>query len=169
MIRLATAHAKARLSKDVTERDAVAAEEILRFALFKEVVRVSKSKKNKKRKLNGARSTRSASRSEDSGSETEQGEDIEEEEEAVAAATKRMDMPAGKASPGRASSVFSAGAGDSTSRLGDTTMMDQTQRTSPRRSQSVTGESTLVGEDETQDETQQETQPAVGGAVSEAR
>ncbi|KAJ4300238.1 MCM DNA helicase complex subunit [Collariella sp. IMI 366227] len=38
LIRLATAHAKSRLSNRVEERDAAAAEGILRFALFKEVV-----------------------------------------------------------------------------------------------------------------------------------
>ncbi|KAF8453963.1 MCM2/3/5 family-domain-containing protein [Terfezia claveryi] len=37
LIRLATAHAKCRLSNRVEERDAIVAEEILRFALFKEV------------------------------------------------------------------------------------------------------------------------------------
>jgi len=37
LIRLATAHAKCRLSNRVEERDAIIAEEILRFALFKEV------------------------------------------------------------------------------------------------------------------------------------
>ncbi|CAD6577009.1 MAG: MCM DNA helicase complex subunit [Tremellales sp. Tagirdzhanova-0007] len=49
LIRLATAHAKARLSANVDERDALAAEEILRFALFKEVL---KPERRKKRKLN---------------------------------------------------------------------------------------------------------------------
>ena len=49
LIRLATAHAKARLSPTVLERDAMAAEEILRYALFKEVV---KAQKKKKRRLN---------------------------------------------------------------------------------------------------------------------
>lgn len=49
LIRLATAHAKARLSPAVDERDALAAEEILRFALFKEVL---KPERRKKRKLN---------------------------------------------------------------------------------------------------------------------
>ncbi|CAD6890196.1 unnamed protein product [Tilletia laevis] len=39
LIRLSTAHAKARLSREVEEEDAEAAEEILRFALFKEIVR----------------------------------------------------------------------------------------------------------------------------------
>ncbi|EIW70928.1 hypothetical protein TREMEDRAFT_28916 [Tremella mesenterica DSM 1558] len=49
LIRLATAHAKTRLSPKVDERDAMAAEEILRFALFKEVL---KAERKKRRKLN---------------------------------------------------------------------------------------------------------------------
>lgn len=48
LIRLATAHAKSRLSSTVEESDAEAAEEILRYALFKEVV---KHKKHKRRKV----------------------------------------------------------------------------------------------------------------------
>ncbi|TYJ55718.1 hypothetical protein B9479_003626 [Cryptococcus floricola] len=47
LIRLSTAHAKARLSSRVDERDAIAAEEILRFALFKEVVRPERRKRRK--------------------------------------------------------------------------------------------------------------------------
>jgi DNA replication licensing factor MCM3 len=49
LIRLATAHAKARLSPTVEEVDAKQAEEIMRFALFKEVPR---RQRRKKRKLN---------------------------------------------------------------------------------------------------------------------
>jgi DNA replication licensing factor MCM3 len=49
LIRLATAHAKARLSLKVEEVDAKQAEEIMRFALFKEV---PKRQRRKKRKLN---------------------------------------------------------------------------------------------------------------------
>lgn len=48
MIRLATAHAKARLCSRVEEQDAVAAESILRFALFKEVYE-DKSRKKRRR------------------------------------------------------------------------------------------------------------------------
>ncbi|GAB1319059.1 MCM DNA helicase complex subunit [Madurella fahalii] len=48
LIRLATAHAKARLSNRVEERDAAAAESILRFALFKEVVEDESRKKRRK-------------------------------------------------------------------------------------------------------------------------
>ncbi len=47
LIRLATAHAKARLSNRVEERDAIAAESILRFALFKEVVEDERRKRRK--------------------------------------------------------------------------------------------------------------------------
>ena len=50
LIRLATAHAKARLSLKIQERDAQVAEEILRWALFKEVVK--RKRQTKKRKLN---------------------------------------------------------------------------------------------------------------------
>ncbi|KAG5924419.1 hypothetical protein E4U61_000694 [Claviceps capensis] len=48
IIRLATAHAKARLSSRVEEPDAVAAEAILRFALFKEVVEDENRKKRRR-------------------------------------------------------------------------------------------------------------------------
>lgn len=48
LIRLATAYAKARLSPRVEERDAEAAEEILRYALFKEVMRTRRSAKRQK-------------------------------------------------------------------------------------------------------------------------
>lgn len=48
LIRLATAHAKSRLSNRVDERDALAAEGILRFALFKEVVEDESRKKRRR-------------------------------------------------------------------------------------------------------------------------
>lgn len=47
LIRLATAHAKARLSKTVEVKDAKAAEELLRYALFKEVAKKLSGKKQK--------------------------------------------------------------------------------------------------------------------------
>ena len=47
LIRLSTASAKARLSNRVEERDARAAEAILRFALFKEVLEVKRGKRRK--------------------------------------------------------------------------------------------------------------------------
>jgi DNA replication licensing factor MCM3 len=80
LIRLATAHAKARLSSKVEERDASAAEDILRYALFKDVV---KRQRRKKRKLNhggaSARRDDNEEEEEDEGSDDEDGENSEEE------------------------------------------------------------------------------------------
>jgi DNA replication licensing factor MCM3 len=61
IIRLATAHAKARLSNRIEERDTVAAEGILRFALFKEVL-----EDESKRKRRRTRAVESDSSSEES-------------------------------------------------------------------------------------------------------
>lgn len=49
LIRLSTAHAKARLSNVVLEQDAKIAESILRFALFKEVIEPERRKRQKTR------------------------------------------------------------------------------------------------------------------------
>ncbi|RPD58347.1 ATP dependent DNA helicase [Lentinus tigrinus ALCF2SS1-6] len=88
LIRLATAHAKARLSNKVQKVDAVVAESILRFALFKEVLR---RKRHKKRKLNngGIRDVGSDEEEDDD----EDGEESTDEEEE---APERMPMPKGK-------------------------------------------------------------------------
>ncbi|QIX00689.1 hypothetical protein AMS68_006206 [Peltaster fructicola] len=50
LIRLASAHAKSRLSQRVEEKDAEVAEGILRFALFKEVVEDERRKQKKQRR-----------------------------------------------------------------------------------------------------------------------
>ena len=73
IIRLATAHAKARLSNRVEERDAAAAEAILRFALFKEVVEDESRKKRRR-----TQATDFASSSEESSDSD--GEDNDEHE-----------------------------------------------------------------------------------------
>ena len=57
LIRLATAHAKARLSNRVEEVDAAAAEGILRFALFREVQEDGSRKKRRRTREPGAMST----------------------------------------------------------------------------------------------------------------
>ena len=57
LIRLASAHAKARLSNRVEEKDAEVAEGILRFALFKEVVEDERRKRRKTRPNADAMST----------------------------------------------------------------------------------------------------------------
>ncbi|KAH9081840.1 MCM2/3/5 family-domain-containing protein [Lactarius deliciosus] len=69
LIRLATAHAKARLSPKVEERDASAAEDILRYALFKDVV---KRQRRKKHKVNPG----------GAGADGEEGSDEDEDEQA---------------------------------------------------------------------------------------
>jgi DNA replication licensing factor MCM3 len=67
IIRLSTAHAKARLSNRVEERDALAAEAILRFALFKEVI--EDEKKSKRRKTRPLEDESSGNESSDSDSD----------------------------------------------------------------------------------------------------
>ncbi|UNI22101.1 DNA helicase [Purpureocillium takamizusanense] len=70
IIRLATAHAKARLSNRVEERDAAAAEAILRFALFKEVVEdESRKKRRRTHATNFASSSEESSDSDDENDE----------------------------------------------------------------------------------------------------
>jgi DNA replication licensing factor MCM3 len=56
LIRLSTAHAKSRLSSRVEKRDAVAAEEILRFALFRDLA-VKEKDRNKRRRTGAANSS----------------------------------------------------------------------------------------------------------------
>ncbi|KAI0336153.1 ATP dependent DNA helicase [Cubamyces sp. BRFM 1775] len=85
LIRLATAHAKARLSPKVQRQDAKVAEEILRFALFKEVLRRTR---RKKRKLNNGAVEAMDEDDEDGEVEGESDESDEEEE-----APQRMETP----------------------------------------------------------------------------
>ncbi|CAG8971254.1 hypothetical protein HYALB_00001420 [Hymenoscyphus albidus] len=68
IIRLSTAHAKARLSNRVQEADTIAAEKILRFALFKEVV--EDEKRNKRRKTRPLEGETSGDDSSDSDSDS---------------------------------------------------------------------------------------------------
>lgn len=71
LIRLSTAHAKARLSGRVEESDAIAAEEILKFALFREVA-VKERSRNKRRKTRDANEDSSEDQSE---SDSDDGDD----------------------------------------------------------------------------------------------
>ncbi|EPY49997.1 MCM complex subunit Mcm3 [Schizosaccharomyces cryophilus OY26] len=68
LIRLSTAHAKARLSNAVEVRDAKAAEKILRYALFREVVK-PKSNRRKKQRKEGEGEAEESSEEEDMDSE----------------------------------------------------------------------------------------------------
>ena len=75
LIRLSTAHAKARLSAKVEQADAKQAEEIMRFALFREV---PKRQRRKKRKLNSGAAVRKGSDADGSEDETDESEDEEQ-------------------------------------------------------------------------------------------
>ncbi|KAL1748438.1 MCM2/3/5 family-domain-containing protein [Schizophyllum fasciatum] len=86
LIRLATAHAKARLSTKVEEADAQQAETIMRFALFKEV---PKRERRKKRKLN----TGGAARRGGPGSDGSSGEDSDADGSDEEPVSQRMQMP----------------------------------------------------------------------------
>ncbi|KAL8720752.1 MAG: hypothetical protein Q9225_002418 [Loekoesia sp. 1 TL-2023] len=71
LIRLATAHAKARLSHRVEEQDAEAAEAILRYALFKEVI---EDERKKRRKVNRAAEMSEDESSSDSDDDSDTGD-----------------------------------------------------------------------------------------------
>jgi DNA replication licensing factor MCM3 len=73
VIRLATAHAKSRLSSRVEEQDALAAEGILRFALFKEVVEDESRKKRRR-----TQTVDFASSSEESDNDEEGGDEVDQ-------------------------------------------------------------------------------------------
>ncbi|KAG8934037.1 MCM DNA helicase complex subunit [Tulasnella sp. 417] len=98
LIRLASAHAKARLSAKVEASDAEAAHEILRFALFKEVVR---AERRKKRKLNTGNAME--------GSDDESGEGETDEEAEGQSSGARMSMPASATQTGSATAVQTSG------------------------------------------------------------
>lgn len=71
LIRLSTAHAKARLSSTISVTDAEGAESILRFALFKEVLKTTRGTSSKRRKTNKTKGQQT---------DDEQEDDEEEEE-----------------------------------------------------------------------------------------
>ncbi|KAJ4351073.1 MCM DNA helicase complex subunit [Ascochyta clinopodiicola] len=73
LIRLSTAHAKSRLSKRVEQKDADVAEQILRFALFKEVVEDDRRKRRRTVRDPDAMST-------DEGESDDDDEDGDEQE-----------------------------------------------------------------------------------------
>ncbi|KAI1430479.1 MCM2/3/5 family-domain-containing protein [Xylaria sp. CBS 124048] len=73
LIRLATAHAKSRLSSRVEERDALAAEGILRFALFKEILEDESRKKRRRTQQAEAVSSSEESSDDDDGDDAFRG------------------------------------------------------------------------------------------------
>ncbi|KAF8559368.1 ATP dependent DNA helicase [Imleria badia] len=95
LIRLSTAHAKARLSAKVEQDDARVAEEIMRYALYKEVAK-RRRQKRKKRKLNhgGASAGKGEDGSQDSSDEEDSDADAEEDEDdEQPVAAERVNVP----------------------------------------------------------------------------
>jgi DNA replication licensing factor MCM3 len=74
LIRLSTAHAKARLSKRVEQKDADIAEQILRFALFKEVVQDDRRKRRRTARDADAMSTDGESSDDDNNEDGDEQE-----------------------------------------------------------------------------------------------
>ena len=85
LIRLSTAHAKARLSQRVEQRDAEAAEAILRFALFKEV----QEDERRKRRRTGRGTAGDESSNSDGDSDDDSDDDSGDEIMANEASTSR--------------------------------------------------------------------------------
>merc|ERR1711970_1370247 len=83
LIRLSTAHAKARLSKEVTAEDAEAAIELIQFAYFKKVL----EKEKKKRRRSGG---------DEAATDTESEEEATEEDATAAAKESRKRKRTGK-------------------------------------------------------------------------
>ncbi|CAO1639035.1 unnamed protein product [Sympodiomycopsis kandeliae] len=92
LIRLATAHAKSRLSSKVEERDAMVAEEILRFALFKEVVKASRSGRDGKRRRT-ARGSKSPDSDDDDDDDSDGAAGSDGDGDEAPEVVRRMDMP----------------------------------------------------------------------------
>ena len=88
LIRLATAHAKARLSHRVEEKDAEAAESILRFALFKEVVEDERRKRRKTRRADDGEGMSSDSSSSSDDDDDEDGTGTQTNGAAARASTR---------------------------------------------------------------------------------
>ncbi|KAB8261920.1 MCM-domain-containing protein [Aspergillus pseudonomiae] len=112
LIRLATAHAKSRLSNRVEERDAKVAESLLRFAMFKEVL---EDERRKRRKV--------TTFDEDSESESEEDSDEDDTPAQTASATPRSSRRSGtlrtRAAANRATTDEMDADGDDASEDGD--------------------------------------------------
>ncbi|KAI1345023.1 MCM-domain-containing protein [Xylariaceae sp. FL0016] len=128
LIRLATAHAKARLSSRVEERDAIAAEGILRFALFKEVV-----EDESKRKRRRTRQVESDSSSEESSDEDDDdGTYRGSKARSSAAQSSRKTNRSQPSTNGRRTNGSGRNTTDTPERDGDEEIYDATPRRSNR-------------------------------------
>ncbi|KAK9770577.1 putative MCM2/3/5 family-domain-containing protein [Seiridium cardinale] len=144
IIRLATAHAKARLSNRVEERDTTAAEGILRFALFKEVLQ-----DESKRKRRRTKAVESDSSSEESSDDDEDGDDAARASanRSSAAARSARASARGQASGRRAATNGTNGPSSPAPAEEDE---DDLYDATPRRSRATAGRSSTAGPSQSQ-------------------
>ena len=146
LIRLSTAHAKARLSSKVDEKDAKAAESILRFALFKEVVEDERRKRRK-----------TANIPEDDSASSDSGSDDEDNRPSRPATTPRSTRRNGlrdARTRGGARSSANAAAGDDDDDDDDDDDVDALYEASPRGTRTQSSGRTMRGTGPTQSESQ---------------
>ena len=134
LIRLATAHAKARLSHRVEERDAEAAESIMRFALFKEVVEVERRKRRK---------VGPGAMSEDEGSSSD-GENGDDNADEVAPPTRNGATPRSSRRSGLRTSTAATDGSRNEAALGSDDDDDNLYTASPRTQTRTTGRPTQL-------------------------
>ncbi|KAI4946661.1 hypothetical protein J4E91_007351 [Alternaria rosae] len=146
LIRLSTAHAKARLSKRVEQKDADVAEQILRFALFKEVVEDDRRKRRRTVRDPDAMSTDGES----SGGDDEDGDEQE------ATQSRRTGGPSTRSQHSETTRTPAAeeegGEEDDNEDLYNVT--PRTQRTTNRTQSSRAGQSSQVSAASSQPESQ---------------
>jgi DNA replication licensing factor MCM3 len=109
LIRLSTAHAKARLSNRVEQKDAEVAEQILRYALFKEVVEDERRKRRRTRRTADPEAMSTDSDSSSSGGEDEDGDESDERRRSTR--TPRVGGPRTRAMGGAANGVNGTASG----------------------------------------------------------
>ncbi|EOA87695.1 MCM DNA helicase complex subunit [Exserohilum turcicum] len=146
LIRLSTAHAKARLSKRVERKDADVAEQILRFALFKEVVEDDRRKRRRTARDPDAMSTDEES----SGGEDEDGD------EAEATQSRRTGGPSTRSQRTGTTRTPAAEAGEDDEEANDDlyNVTPRAQRTTTRTQSSRGGASSQVSAASSQPESQ---------------
>lgn len=130
IIRLATAHAKARLSQRVEERDAAAAEGILRFALFKEVVEDSRKKRRRTQAVDFAPSSDEEAGAEDDGDVPVATNGAQRSTRGINGATRST-----RASTRTQATSAAGGSTDDSAEDEAEDDVDGSSRTAPRRSQ----------------------------------
>ncbi|KAH8199292.1 hypothetical protein TruAng_006528 [Truncatella angustata] len=146
IIRLATAHAKARLSNRVEERDTTAAEGILRFALFKEVLEdESKRKRRRTRAVESGSSSEESSDDDDSGDGTV-GASAARSSAARSARASARGQPNGR----RAATKGTSGTNGPSSPAPVEEVEDDLYDVTPRRSRTTAGRSSTAGPSQSQ-------------------